>query len=414
MLESIFRRSSVRERIESNPIAPVLVDYIAYLTARGHGPAPLHQYVFAVEHYGRWLRERPIDHRTVDSFIHRHLPRCRCNKPCPRHVPTVRAALWRLLDMLQLEKAGEADTGEGGELLRDFEAHLRQACGLSETTISYRLRYARNLLCDFGVDEVRDLRCWSAQRIGEYVSRAGRRMSPSSGQVLACSIRSFLRFLAFRGFIERDLAAVVPSFAGWRLQSLPKTVGTDDLHRLVAAADPATDVGMRDRAILLCLTELALRAVEVAAIRWEDIDFRADVIRLRRPKQRDQVEVPMAGPVKDAIRKYLRRGRPRSDSKILFVKHRAPVGSPLKPIGIHGIVIRRAASAGLADQVGGTHVIRHSIASGLINSGASIKQIADLLGHESIDTTSIYAKVDLRSLRQVPLPWPASETEVLP
>lgn len=121
----------------------------------------------------------------------------------------------------------------------------------------------------------------------------------------------------------------------------------------------------------------------------------------------------MTGRVKEALGKYLRKGRPCSESKALFVKHRAPVGGPLKPIGIRGIVVRCAARAGLADRVHGTHVIRHSIASGLINSGASIKQIADLLGHESIDTTSIYAKVDLRALRQVSLPWPAFETEVL-
>ena len=98
----------------------------------------------------------------------------------------------------------------------------------------------------------------------------------------------------------------------------------------------------------------------------------------------------------------------RGESPELFVIHRAPLGQPLKPIGIRGIVIRYAARAGLAESITGTHVIRHSVASSLINAGASIKDIADLLGHRSIDTTAIYAKVDLRTLMGVALPWPGA------
>jgi site-specific recombinase XerD len=107
-----------------------------------------------------------------------------------------------------------------------------------------------------------------------------------------------------------------------------------------------------------------------------------------------------------ALRQYLRRGRPRSDAPAVFVIHRAPIGQALKPIGIRDIVVRYAALAGLAASIRGTHVIRHSVASSLINAGASIKDIADLLGHRSIDTTAIYAKVDLQTLSGVAMPWP--------
>jgi integrase/recombinase XerD len=116
-----------------------------------------------------------------------------------------------------------------------------------------------------------------------------------------------------------------------------------------------------------------------------------------------------------AIDLYMRRGRPAGSSRWLFVIHRAPIGQRLTAGGIGRIVTRRAAQAGLADRIHGPHVIRHSVATALINQGASIKQIADLLGHRSIDTTSIYAKVDLRSLVGVALPWPRlSRREVRP
>ena len=138
-------------------------------------------------------------------------------------------------------------------LLARFDArcNLQKACGLSPTTIRYRVRYARDLLWCFRIREARDLRCWSAHQINNYVSRLGSRCRPSSGQVLACSIRSFLKFLALRGFLDRDLAVAVPSFAQWRLGSLPRTVDGDHLQRLVDASDPTTPVGMRDRAVLV-------------------------------------------------------------------------------------------------------------------------------------------------------------------
>lgn len=119
-------------------------------------------------------------------------------------------------------------------------------------------------------------------------------------------------------------------------------------------------------------------------------------------------ELPMSKRLALALRQYLRRGRPCCQSSELFVIHRAPIGQPLKPIGIRGIVVRYAAIAGLAESIRGTHVIRHSVASSLINAGASIKDIADLLGHRSIDTTAIYAKVDLQTLARVAMPWPGA------
>ena len=109
-----------------------------------------------------------------------------------------------------------------------------------------------------------------------------------------------------------------------------------------------------------------------------------------------------------AISLYLRRGRPRGGSDFLFVSHRAPLGQGLTALGIRNIVRRRAADAGLAGKIRGSHVLRHSVATILINAGASIKEIADLMGHKSIDTTLIYTKVDLRSLARVALPWPTS------
>lgn len=408
MLNAIFRRASVRARIQSNPLGTVLRDYVDYLALRGHRPSALHQYVFAVEHFGRWVGNRPLDHIALDQFIGRHLPRCRCAKPCSRSVKTVRAAVLRLLEMLKVQRP-LTEGGAVARLLQEYEAHLERSCGLAMVTVNYRRRYARDLLRALGTTRTRDLRTWSSGVIGRYVAAVGRGCKPSSGQVAASSIRSFLRFLLLRGFITRDLAAAVPSFANWRLASLPTVANRDDLRSLVSTADPASSIGRRDRAALMCMTELGLRAVEVASISTDDVDLDNGTLRLRRPKQRDHVEIPMTRGLAGAIRSYLRRGRPECESSALFVKHRAPLGGPLKAIGIRSMVVRRAADAGLTEEIRGTHVIRRSVATTLINAGAPMKEIADLLGHRSIDTTTVYAKVDLTSLRRVALRWPAPE-----
>ena len=233
MLDQVFCRAVVRARIANNPIGPVLHRYVHYLVARGHRPSPLHQYVFAVEHFGQWHGRRPIDRAAVNRFMRQHLPQCGCDKPAARNVACVRAALNRLLEMLGAAQVRPASAAPADRLLQLYQHHMEQVCGLSPATVRYRLRYAGALLRHLRLRRTGHLRRWSPMRIARYVATTGRQHQPSSGQVMACSIRSFLRFLLLHGLIDRDLGAAVPSFANWRLATLPGTVGPEDLEKLV-------------------------------------------------------------------------------------------------------------------------------------------------------------------------------------
>lgn len=405
-MEQIFRRKAVRARIAGNPLGGVLQQYIDYLVARGHPLGSTHQYVFAVEHFGNWLGGRAVSHELVARFTSHHLSACRCKKPAVRSVPTVHAALNRLLEMLGLERPRPAAHPVVDRLLCEYEGHLLAVAGLAESTTRYRVFHARNLLQHFEVQRPSQFKRWLATDVADYVARKGEERKPGSGQQLSSSVRSFLRFLLFKGLLRRDLSPAIPSFANWRLARLPAVVAREDLERLLSAIDATTPIGMRDRAALLCMIELGLRASDVAAITIDGVDLPGNVLRLGHAKERRVAELPMTRRLALALRQYLHRGRPRSDAPELFVIHRAPIGHALKPIGIRDIVVRYAALAGLAASIRGTHVIRHSVASSLINAGASIKDIADLLGHRSIDTTAIYAKVDLQTLSRVAMPWP--------
>jgi len=154
------------------------------------------------------------------------------------------------------------------------------------------------------------------------------------------------------------------------------------------------------------MSELGLRASDVAKLEIDGINFAAGVMRLHERRERQAAVLPMTPRLSSALKTYLRHGRPPCASPAVFVRHYAPLGKPITPIGVCDVTLRLASQAGLRNRVGGTHVLRRSLASRMLNAGATLKQIADFLGHTSIDTTNLYAKVDLTTLSRVAMPWP--------
>ena len=410
MLEGLFRRRWALKRIRANPIASVLERYVEYLVGRGHLPETSRGYVCVVEHFGRWLGRRPVSRIMVRRFIRRHLPVCRCRMPACRNLLLNRAALNRLLDMLGIapDRAG-LPRGLIGDLLRRYQESLVTVRGLAAAEIHRQLVAARTMVMDLHIRRTEQFSVWTPELISDYVTKKARGYKPATGKGIATRTRSFLRFLLQEGLIHRDLSAAVPRFALWRLASLPDTLQKEDLIRLTRAADIRTPVGLRDRAILLCMSELGLRASDVAGLELGGVDLTAKVLRLRHCKERELAAVPITRKLADALAAYLYHGRLASSAQSVFVMHRAPIGRSLSPINIRDIVLRLADRAGLGHRVGGTHILRHSVASRMLGAGANLKQIADLLGHQSINTTMIYAKVDFAALSQVALPWPGTK-----
>jgi integrase/recombinase XerD len=396
----------MRVRIQTNALRPVLERYIAYLTSLGMSATTLEYYVSAAEHFGRWLGRRPLNQAAVRQFLHRHLPACRCRGPVIRTVKHGRPALNHLLVMTGVVTAGFGfPRGFVGDLLRRYNQRLVTVQGLAAGTVYQRMKWARTMLTRLRVRRAGQLATWTPVQIEGYVSTEARRYQPSTAQNIACATRSLLRFLLQEGLIRRDLSAAVPTFAHWRLASLPETLRKEEVARLISVADVQTRIGLRDRAMLLCMSELGLRTLEVAGLELDGVDLTAKVLRFRRGKRRASTELPMTRRLAGAIKTYLRRGRPTCTSRTVFVLHRPPVGKPIAPASISNMVLRLAKRAGLRGRIGGAQVLRHSVASRMLNAGASLKQVADLLGHQSIDTTTIYAKVDLKTLSQVALPW---------
>lgn len=239
-----------------------------------------------------------------------------------------------------------------------------------------------------------------------YVERHAQDWSPGTGKAMCWSLRAFLRYLHHRGLNSRPLADCVPSMRRWKLATLPTYLPAAQVRKALDGCDRETVMGRRDYAILLLLAKLGLRADEVATLTLDDIDWRASEI-LVRAKGRQRARMPIPPDIGAAIVAYLRNGRPKLSCRRLFVRTLAPhVGFA------SGCAITMIAKAAL-DRVGiegcahrGAHIFRHSLATELLRSGATLSEIGQLLRHENHDTTRIYAKVDIDALRTLSLPWP--------
>jgi site-specific recombinase XerD len=239
-----------------------------------------------------------------------------------------------------------------------------------------------------------------------FISDRARTCTPRLIKVIASSLRSYLRFLSFHELCKHNLVAAVPTIPQWRLSELPPSLTDKDVTRLLASFDCKTGTGKRDYAIALCLAHLGLRGCDVPLILLESIDWRAGTLRIPSSKTRREILLPLLKPVGGAIAAYLRGGRPKTADQHLFVRHRAPLGRSITPHIVRWIIRRAAERANVCLPRSGPHILRHTVATRMLQRGATLKDIADVLGHQCLDTTAVYAKVDLPTLQKVAMPWP--------
>jgi len=427
MIDQVFTCPRVRARLRRNLFGGLLDEYVAQLQPRGYARNTIRNSLGAVEHFGSWLRAHghslsEVSADVVHSFLHKHLPKCQCPRPSPNKIGIVRPALNYLLRLMQDREGSVARAGArlrsfaGSVLLNrpdriataldPFCRHLRETRGLAEATVRARAYFARKFLeKKFGRGPLR----WKAIRpddVLSFVTDYAKRWRPNAAGVAVDSLRSFLRYLATEGRCESVLITALPRLATWRLARLPRVMSEEQLNAFLAAFDRSTATGRRDYAMALSQVDLGLRACEVAALRLEDLDWRSATLRVPAGKTGRGRELPLAARVGRAIADYLRRGRPATRCRQVFVRHRMLHGTPLNTAVIQTAMHRAYAQVPGCEHWCGTHALRHTAATRLYRRGAKLKEVADLLGHRSLDTTAIYTKVDLPRLTAVALPWP--------
>ena len=290
------------------------------------------------------------------------------------------------------------------KILHAYERHLAQVRGLSPTTCRHRLRDVRHFLQAARVRRTRDLAQLGPARLVRCLAAQSAHYQPGSLRNVASSVRDFLRFARQQGWTSGAQELGVPKIASRGPNDLPVYLSVQQLESLLAGWDRSTPEGARDFAIGLCLAKLGLRSGEVAALVLEDINWRQASVRLRQSKSGQPAQLPLLAEVGQAIAHYLRVGRPRCAHRQVFL-----FCQPARPMGAQAVsaVVRRGLRrCGIELRRAGAHLLRHTLASHLVQNGASLKEVADVLRHRELNSASVYAHVDLTSLRSVAQPWP--------
>jgi integrase/recombinase XerD len=291
------------------------------------------------------------------------------------------------------------------EVLQAFQKHLIRVSGTVETSASLYARHLRAFLQGIDNGEKIAFHAVTVRDVEASVARMATRCKPKTVKLYCTSLRSFFRFLRLTGQIELSLEDSVPTVPSWSLSSIPKYLTEEQITAFLSSFDENTIVGLRNRAMAFLMATVGLRVGEVANLKIEDIDWRKGSIRIESTKSRCIDYLPLASKAGEALTAYLKK-RPQTGTRHIFVTVATPAGRPLAADAVRATMRRAFTRCYPGEPARGTHVLRHSLATGLLKKGATFKEIADILRHRNIETTAIYAKVDLKGLRHAVLPWP--------
>jgi site-specific recombinase XerD len=326
------------------------------------------------------------------------------------HGSTLRAfvALLRSRGLIPFEEPVTSKLSALDERLKDFDEHLERERGVTAKCREAYCHLIRKFLTRVAPITVNDVGGPSLDKISAFIIDFRRSCGLRHTQTMVTAIRSYLRFLKFRGEAQIDMAGGVLAFANWRGAQLPETLTKAQLKALFRTCNRRTAVGRRDYALLLLLARTGLRASEVHKLRLQDVNWAHGEVVVHG-KGRRQATIPLMQDVGNALVAYLKNGRPACQSPQLFVRAVAPYTAFKRPGTISTIVRVAALKAGLTTRCKGAHLLRRTIATHALQAGATLPEVGELLRHRSIESTKLYAKVDHNRLRELITPWPGSK-----
>jgi integrase/recombinase XerD len=242
-----------------------------------------------------------------------------------------------------------------GKWLAEFDAHLDRTLGCAPRSRSNYLLYARRFLAEcFGQAEI-EWQKLRAEAVVDFVRREAAKLQPSSCGQPVSAMRAFLRFLTSTGVIPAGLTGAVPSVRTWRHSALPRAVSAEEIERIIAASDPNSAYGLRERAVALLLARLGLRACEIIALRIDDIDWGRGCLRIRAAKTHRERSLPLCQEVGDALVAYLKGARPASSHRELFLRWKAPFRPLRRSVSICSLIQKLLRRAGVSVHRPGAH-----------------------------------------------------------
>ena len=404
---TFIKKPNRLRRLRQGPFGAHLELFSARLLAEGHCQQSAWRNIRVVDDFGRWLARRGMVVGDIDeAVVNRYMAfRVRYRHPFLSDRPALNRLLAVLREEALIAPQRLCRLSADEQIVADFRHHLREQGGYAPRTIITHLPTLRRFLAEHCKSGARGLSRLVAADIVSFVAHHAPHQSARSTSRICWTLRSFLRYLRYKDLISIDLASAVPSVRTWRFASLPRYLARGEVQKVLDAIDRSTSLGRRDYAVLLLLARLGLRASEVATLCLQDIDWQDGVLTIRG-KARQRAQMPLPSEVGAAIGDYLQHGRPRSQSRRVFLREWAPQIGFASAASVTMIARTALDRAQVDTPRKGAHVFRHTLATTLLRSGASLTQIGQLLRHRSQDSTRIYAKVDIEALRGLAMRWP--------
>jgi integrase/recombinase XerD len=407
MFTSTLAVPQQRRTIDPGALQPLVQSYASHLVALGYRPGTIYNLEGRARHFCFWLNQSDIAVARVDDSVINQFARHSCQ--CPGHrdseilsrayVGLVRRFV-SFLEQSEVVHLPERTIDDG--CIRAYLDWLKQHRGLSEITIESRRKLVSKLVPLLGPDP----RAYDAAVVRSVIVAESQHRSAASMKNVVSALRSYLRYLMIQGQCLPSLDQAVPSVAHHKHSSLPKSLPAAKVETLISSCDTTTARGIRDRAILLLLARLGLRAGDIMTLRIDDIDWQHGSLHVCG-KGRRGANLPLPQDVGDALLKYLTEARPDVPVAQVFLRSNAPCRPFADSTTVSAIVCRALARAGIDDAPSrGAHLLRHSAATILLYAGASLATIGTVLRHRCIDTTALYTKVDVPALKPIAQPWP--------
>jgi site-specific recombinase XerD len=397
-----------------SPFEQSAVEMGKQLAEFGYTSRTIVSYLSGISHLAHWadaegLQVAQISNEVVEQFVQIHLPTCRCAPRCQRSVNSVRAAVlfWQRVACSSglVKQVLDNFTPVVRNELAAFRHHLTEIRGLQPSTCDTRVQHVSDFLMSQFAGQPVSIEQLKPTDIMDYVMHRTKSWKPGSIKVVCGALSSYLYFKAVNGTPTTKLVAALPKVAQWRQASLPKALSVDDINTLLNAFDQSTRGGQRDYAIARCYVDLGLRTAEVVRLKLDDINWCQGVVHIRSKGARVDA-LPLPKTTGEAIARYLEHRDKEHATRALFLRLYPPFDRAATADTIRGSLRNAAKRCGLSGRLTGPHKLRHTLAIRLINSGVSLKEISDLMRHRDLDTTTIYAKVDMNALSTVTSAWP--------
>jgi len=410
LLNNLFSES-VLNQLHAGPLAPHLSTFTSLLSEQGYTKFSIKVKIRFVAKLSRWLDQQQLGVNDLKLELFDHFIKYRGT------TDPIRRGDLATLKLLLRHLSGEGiiqistiriDENPFHQIEDGFAQYLSHERGLSPETLASYIPLVRCFLSDrFKTGKIR-VKKLCPKDITIFILRYAQIVKRSTAKLMVTSLRSFLRYLRLRGQIDTDLAAMVPTVSNWRLTGLPKSLEPQQIERLLKSCDQNTKVGQRDYTILLLLARLGLRAGEMVAMTLDDINWDVGELIIRgKGSRKDRLPIPRD--VGEALAAYLQYGRPACPTRCVFIRARAPYQGFSSSVAICNIVQRALLRAKINTYHKGAHLLRHSLATHMLRKGASLAEIGEILRHQLPNTTEIYTKIDIVSLRLLAQPWLGGE-----